>query len=178
MTERRQDMDKKRFGEAVFIILLAVGAACLLVELTGQGKFLVVLSGSMSPAVNTGDLIFISRTEPNLVKSGDIIAFSKDGGIVTHRVVDVTENDGNVMFKTKGDANEDPDLMAIASPTLVGKYVFGIPFVGRFVTFVRTLPGLIALIIVPGCLVIAAEARKIFRLTLKPVRQQEVQRGT
>jgi signal peptidase I len=66
---------------------------------------LYVYSGSMSPAINPGDLIII--TPPTKVlEPGMILTMRVDGKLVTHRLLGIS-SDGLVI--TKGDANNTPD---------------------------------------------------------------------
>ncbi|MCW8171877.1 signal peptidase I [Natrialba swarupiae] len=49
----------------------------------------VVLTGSMAPAIDPGDVVIVGETEPTTIESGDVITFVRDGADtpVTHRVV-------------------------------------------------------------------------------------------
>ena len=67
----------------------------------------VVLSGSMEPTIETGSVCFINKhADYDSIKEDDIIAFQmKNGPLVTHRVVEVTDSG----LTTKGDNNTDID---------------------------------------------------------------------
>jgi len=45
-----------------------------------------------------------------------------------------------VQFRTKGDANDDPDQTAIAADQLIGRVTVTIPEIGHVITFVNTPP--------------------------------------
>ncbi len=122
-----------------------------------SSSFLVVLSGSMSPAINAGDLIISSPAGADSIKAGDIVVFTENKTKITHRVVNVTASG----FITKGDANENPDAQIRKKSDVFGKAVFWIPFAGYFVNFARSAYGFVLLIIIPGTLLIAGEIRKI-----------------
>lgn len=73
---------------------------------------LIVVSGSMSPQINTGDLIFALPKHVEDLKAGDIASLVglQKQEYVTHRVTSVDVSDDSVIVQMKGDANavEDP----------------------------------------------------------------------
>jgi signal peptidase I len=89
-----------------------------------------VSGSSMNPTINAGDAIVIVRP-PQRIEAGMILVFEVNGGVVTHRVVSVAP-DGT--FTTQGDANPTPDDWAPEDVTVVGRYVFRIPDLGRVLT--------------------------------------------
>ena len=99
---------------------------------------LVVISGSMSPAIDTGDLIFdngVSGAAANRLHKGQIITFADAPGsktIITHRIVKVVRQNGNVFYRTKGDANNAPDATLRPASTVIGTYAGRIPRGGYF----------------------------------------------
>jgi len=105
----------------VGILLILFVIACLLPvfvpKLMGREVFTVV-SGSMEPEVPVGSLVIIKKADPLKIQAGDIIAFRKNGTVVTHRVV---ENQSEArQFITKGDANDMEDLEPVSYTGLVG----------------------------------------------------------
>lgn len=75
-----------------------------------------VLSGSMEPTLQIGDLVLID-TKDRSIENGEIIAFYMGGQVVVHRVVEVTE-DG--LYITKGDANETRDFTPVGEERIIG----------------------------------------------------------
>jgi len=67
----------------------------------------------MSPLINPGDVVVSIKTPTAQVKAGDIITYSipvDDHRIETHRVTEViTNTDGTIAVRTKGDANTGAD---------------------------------------------------------------------
>lgn len=106
-------------------------------------RFYTVLTPSMSPTYNVGDLVIVKMAEGNEIAVGDIITFnpSEDSGAyLTHRVTAVMpDHNGTSMifFKTKGDANTDEDSFETPELRLVGKVVFGIPKLGYVIRFIQ-----------------------------------------
>lgn len=128
----------------------------------GSFKFMYVLTGSMSPAINPGDMIITKTVDVDSLKEGDIITFRASGDtLVTHRIID-TNSDGS--FITKGDANnvEDLDLNA-NSQNIVGKYVFRIPKGGYVTKFIQSPAGMIIFVLIPVGILAGGEIKKFLK---------------
>lgn len=136
----------------ILFYLLIVGiivAAVMFAAGKSPGKSLLgyryydVLTGSMEPTYNVGDLILVKVTDPSEIQVGDTVTFnpgSTDDSYLTHRVTQKLENymgTGNVCFKTKGDANETEDPFVIDGSRMIGIVKMKIPFVGYLVRFVQ-----------------------------------------
>lgn len=145
------------YKNIVGIVVFLLAASIAYSFLSGGLQLKTVLSGSMSPEFNVGDVIAISQVSWDNIKVGDIITFRTGKTLTTHRVVEVL----NGSFRTKGDANEDPDGGPVAADSVVGRHVFTIPFMGYLGVFVRTSAGFILLILIPGILIIYSELKKI-----------------
>ncbi|MCH5183114.1 MAG: signal peptidase I [Oscillospiraceae bacterium] len=121
---------------------------------------LIVLTESMKPGIQPGDLIFVKSIEGSEVKEGDVIAFfdpaSKENSILTHRVKEIREVDGTIYFTTWGDANGGAvDPQQVAASALVGIYTnFRIPFAGRVAIFMQSTAGLVICVFLPLVLLI------------------------
>lgn len=119
---------------------------------------LIVLTDSMYPEIESGDLIICHTEEAENIKDGDIIAFFDPAGngttIVTHRVIDVTTQDGALAFQTKGDANNVEDAMLVPAEDLVGVYQRRIPNMGNVAMFMQTTQGLIVCVVCPIILLV------------------------
>jgi len=117
-------------------------------------KPFIVLSGSMEPAIQAGDLIITKVIEPEKIAVGDIIAFEAEKNtIVTHRVTDVRTEEG-LSFLTKGDANTGADARAVGVDDLEGIYLWRLAGVGNFAMFLQTPLGMLLFVITPLCLFI------------------------
>lgn len=92
----------------------------------------VVISRSMWPVLNRGDVVFIKKATPEEIKIGTILIFHHNDGIAIHRVVRLS---GDTIV-TKGDANRSEDT-PITFDDVVGRNPiwFGrpakIPLVGQ-----------------------------------------------
>lgn len=92
---------------AAVFLFLAVGPRF------GGYQTSTMLTGSMSPLINPGDVVVSIKTPAAQVKAGDIITYAipvGDHRIETHRVTEVITNpDGTIAVRTKGDANNGAD---------------------------------------------------------------------
>lgn len=114
---------------------------------------LIVLTDSMSPEIQSGDLVICRTTEAESVQEGDIIAFFDPAGsgssVTIHRVTEVVTEDGKLSFRTKGDANNTEDASLVPADKLVGRYRFRIAGAGRIALFVKSPAGLILCVACP-----------------------------
>lgn len=124
------------------------------------GRFfpLIVLTDSMYPEIESGDLIICNTAEPEAIAVGDVIAFFDPAGngtsIVTHRVMEITQKDGSLAWKTKGDANNVEDSALVPAEKLVGVYRSRIPGAGNIAMFMQTTQGLILCVVCPILLLV------------------------
>ncbi len=90
-----------------------------------------VIGGSMRPTLDVGDVVIVVKVPADTINPDDIIQFREaEGGTTVHRVVEIQEIEGNMVFVTQGDANEAPDTDPVLADNVVGKVVFNIPKVG------------------------------------------------
>lgn len=97
-------------------------------------KPLVFQSGSMSPAIETGDLAFARAVPADELEVGDIVSVIDDSDTrVTHRIVTVTPQGDQVRLQLQGDANNSPDAHAYTVAE-ADKVVGHIPGAGYLLT--------------------------------------------
>lgn len=129
----------------------------------GGYQMMEVLSGSMSPVFEAGDVIVIKPVPTAQIKNGDIITFRSSTNskmIITHRVVDIASENG-LVIQTKGDANNAADQFKVESGDVLGRYTLRIPYLGWGIEFAKTTKGMLSLVIVPGILILISEFRKL-----------------
>ncbi|MCD6391225.1 MAG: signal peptidase I [Dehalococcoidia bacterium] len=91
----------------------------------------IIISGSMRPTLEVGDVVIIAKVSPDVIKPGDIIQFREAEGVTTvHRVVEIQEIEERRVFVTQGDANSGPDAEPVIPENVVGKATLSIPKVG------------------------------------------------
>ena len=123
----------------------------------------LVMSGSMSPAIEVGSVVAVKPVPPETISAGDIISFrgAEDRMLTTHRAVAVNSDNG-LSFITKGDANEAADRNPVAAENVAGKVALAVPYAGYVLNFAGTRPGLLSMVLIPGALIIAFEVRNLF----------------
>lgn len=155
------------------LFIIAGLAALSAFGLPKSFRLFVVQSGSMEPTVKTGSLVIVQPE--NQYKKNDIITFKSrpdadirnPGLLITHRIVDIKEDKGEVFFTTKGDANNAPDMESRPAGNVLGKVVFSIPYLGYPVGFAKTQTGFILLIVIPATIIVYSEAITIKNETAK-----------
>lgn len=148
-------------GLLAAVLLVLIGANLWLLAAQTMGRqtlptiggytYLIVLSGSMEPAISAGDVIIIHRQDS--YTPGEIITFADDGALTTHRITAVT-GEG---YRTQGDANNAPDQLLIPSEAIQGRVVAVIPRLGQALLFLRRPAGLLLLLALGGAVFLAAE---------------------
>lgn len=133
----------------------------------------VVLSGSMEPSLKTGSIAFIA---PKLFgyTYGDIITYSQGGKtFTTHRIVKVLNQNGQVNYLTKGDANNALDPTPIPKTAVKGAVIYSLPYLGYLVSYVKTPYGFILLVIIPATIIVYEEIRSLKHETVKLVKEKK-----
>ena len=119
---------------------------------------LIVLTDSMYPEIESGDLIICHTADADEIQVGDVIAFFDPAGngttIVTHRVLEIKKDQG-LSFITKGDNNNTEDKLPVPGDSLVGVYRKRIPGAGNVAMFMQTSTGLIVCVVIPIILLVA-----------------------
>lgn len=125
-------------GVIVAIVLLL---AILIVGVRVFGiNVMTITSPSMTPVIPTGSIVYVKQIDTDDIKEKDIITFkTSTGTVVTHRVEEIIIDGENVVaFRTKGDANPDPDNGLLDPKKVVGKVVGIIPVLGHIALFVQS----------------------------------------
>ena len=137
------------------VILLSVGAGALL-----GFRALVVRSGSMAPAIQSGDVVVTRLVRPSAVEPGDVVTFrdpSRRGDLVTHRVVQVRREGDRLAIVTRGDANTGEERWSIGRDGTVGSAAFRVPGAGHGLAWLR-MPAVRTGLLVASALALAALA--------------------
>ena len=134
---------------------------------------LIVLTDSMYPEIESGDLIICHTVEAEDVQVKDVISFFDPAGngtsIVTHRVIEIVEENGETLFRTRGDNNNTEDKLLVPSANLVGTYQTRIPGAGHIAMFMQSTTGLIVCVVLPIILLIGYDfiRRRIYEKNKK-----------
>ena len=119
---------------------------------------MIVLTDSMYPEIESGDLIICKTAKPESIKVGDVISFFDPAGngtsTVTHRVIEVYNEDGKLFFRTRGDNNNADDKDPVPAEKLVGLYQSRIPGAGNVAMFMQSTAGLVVCVVLPIMLLV------------------------
>jgi signal peptidase len=136
----------RRAASGLGTALLVLAAAAFLALAVGPRvlgyQTSTMLTGSMSPLINPGDIVVTQPVPVADIKAGDVITYHipvEDQRVETHRVTEITAKpDGTFVVQTKGDANNgaDPWLAAISTPT-VDRHILTVPYVGDAIRAIR-----------------------------------------
>lgn len=119
----------------IWIVLFAIVVVVFIQRFFDNDKLSIngmrifnVATGSMYPEYKIGDIIITKEVPANDIKVGDNVTYLGEkydfaGLIVTHKVVDKEEKDGEVLFTTKGVASEIEDPK-ITYSQIYGKVIY------------------------------------------------------
>jgi len=161
----------------IIVIIFAILAITSKFSIGGF-KVLVVKSGSMEPTIKTGSIVVSKLFSDYNVN--DIITYKNNdqtSETTTHRIIQKKYQENVYNFLTQGDANNSPDSSFINQNRIIGKVVISVPYLGYVTSFVRTLPGLIIIIIIPSIIIIYEEMKKIHQETKTIIRKRREKRG-
>lgn len=126
---------------------------------------LVVLTGSMEPAIATGDVVIESRISPLDAAVGDVVTFrdpERPERLITHRVRQISAKRGEVSFTTKGDANNTVETWQIPRQGSIGRVEYRLPKLGYVVAWISGPAARLFLVIVPALLLGLFELKRIW----------------
>ncbi|MCR5485714.1 MAG: signal peptidase I [Clostridiales bacterium] len=155
--------------------------AVILVVKAGKGKvpmifgygILNVVTGSMVPVINPGDVIIVKKIDASEIKKDDVICFySTDPSIFglpnTHRVIEVGKDEnGRLEFTTKGDANSLEDEYKVPWENVVGKEIKVIKHVDKIIKVIQNRYFFFFVLVIPLVGVVFIEILNISKVTKK-----------
>lgn len=137
-------------------------------------RSLTVLSGSMEPQLNVGDVVVVEQVPPLEVRVGDIVTFRDPDDatrLITHRVREIDVHGGSVAFVTKGDANTSVENWKITTDGTIGRVRYHVWRLGFLMFWIRSPLGRLAMVVVPALLLGGFELWRIWRPTSEDERQ-------
>lgn len=108
-------------------------------------KSYVIISGSMEPELNIGDIVIVKESKE--LQEGDIISFREGQSIVTHRISKILVENGEKLYKTKGDNNNTEDSRLISDSLIEGKVIRNIHNIGKIAILLRGKTAIIIIIL-------------------------------
>lgn len=142
----------------VFMVLFKIDSATVK-NIVGYQTF-VILSDSMEPVIPTGSVVIVKNLKENKEpKKDDIITFKVDRlgeeAVFTHyyRGTEIQE-DGSTRYLTEAALADRYDDYVSHREDIIGTYVFHIPYVGKFVLFLKSPFALVELGIIMFIMII------------------------
>jgi signal peptidase I len=129
----RHGLARAAGGALVVVAVVCFWAVALGPRLLGY-ETMTVLSGSMQPTFNPGDVVLVTMQPTASVRAGQIISFhipTGDHHVVTHRVADVVSGGKHPVIQSKGDGNTtvDPWKARLLGPS-VWRYRMRVRYAG------------------------------------------------
>ncbi len=146
---------------AVTVSLLLPVATFLVTAVLLGWRLEAVQTGSMEPIYPVGSLVVIRPVNPSDIRVGTPIAFVPDDGreLVTHRVVEVLQQQSGLAFRTKGDANATADPNPVPARAVRGRAAWAVPQLGRLVHWLAWPRGFVLLVVLPAFVLLVSEVR-------------------
>ena len=145
----------------ISIILAAVCTYVSYVSASGNGvpsilgiRMFSIQTESMYPTLNPGDLIFDKAVkDPTTLQKGDIITYwtviNGERVLNTHRIHEIYDGGGYLIFGTKGDNNTIADPLTVHESEVVGIYATKVAGVGKVFDYLQTSTGFLVVVVVP-----------------------------
>lgn len=127
-------------GVVMLGTVVAAAAALIVVPKASGAKPLTVLTGSMQPVLEPGDVAVVRPVDTERLQIGDVITFQAESGnpqLTTHRIVGVVLTTDGVRYKTRGDANGAADPVPVKPEQVKGEVWYSVPLVGYATTWVN-----------------------------------------
>lgn len=125
---------KLALSAALLLLVVALGAAVIVVPAMTHSVPLTVLTNSMRPKLPPGTLLIVRPVDPADVRIGDVITYQIESGkpdVITHRVIGIgTNSKGELTFIMQGDNNPAPDADPVREVQVQGRLWYAVPFVG------------------------------------------------
>lgn len=157
----------------VFMIVVAMLVVVIMQRLTNNSiaiggiRMFSVVTGSMVPVYEVGDVLISKEVEPKDIKVGDDIVYkgeegSFNGKVITHRVIEIEQQeDGKYSITTKGVANEEQDP-EINQDQVYGKIIYKAKILSFLGKLVRDIYVFYFVIFIPIGLIIYKIIRNLF----------------
>ncbi|AYF98799.1 signal peptidase I [Protaetiibacter intestinalis] len=161
----------RRIGDTLLWVLASVGVLAGLVwaaNAVGWVQPLIVVSGSMSPKIATGDLLFAVPVEARELRVGEVATLPnpQTGRYITHRIVGIEQLGQDYLVTMQGDANgtPDPEPYRVASDDRVWHPVVTVPGAGAVLERVLRpaviVPAIVALVALIGFTMVPSGRRR------------------
>jgi len=152
-------------GWTVAGFAIALALALVVAHASGR-QSLTVMSGSMEPTIDTGDVVVAKPIAPMDARVGDVITYKEPHGtgrLITHRVRTMQALEGKVRFTTQGDANDTSERWQVGNTGQIARVTHRVPKLGYGLGFLRDPSKRLFLIAIPALLLGVFELVRIWR---------------
>ena len=164
----------------ILVIAIVIAAFCTYtsyVSTSGNGvpnvfgiRILSIQTESMYPTLNPGDMIFDSAVkDTGELEIGDVITYWTviDGERVlnTHRISEIYDGGGYLIFETKGDNNTVADSLTVHESEIIGQWKGAkIGGLGKVFDYLQTSTGFLVVVVIPVALFFIFHLIQFFRV--------------
>ena len=163
----------------LLVIAIVLAAMCTYVSYvssSGSGvpslfgiRIFSIQTESMYPTLKPGDLIFDTAVkDAGELRKGDIITYwtviNGERVLNTHRIEEIYDGSGYLIFATKGDKNNTADALTVHESEIVGKYSFRVGGLGKVFDYLQTSTGFLIVVVVPVFLFFLYNLIQFFRV--------------
>lgn len=164
---------------ALLVLAIALAAVCTYVSFvstSGNGvpsifgiRIFSIQTESMYPTLLPGDLIFDTGVkDASDLRKGDVITYwtviNGERVLNTHRIYEVYDGGGYLIFSTKGDNNTVEDALTVHESEIVGKYAFRVEGLGKVFDYLQTSTGFLIVVVIPVFLFFLFHLVQFFRV--------------
>ncbi len=155
------------FGGAIIVIELIAITFLLVVKMSGGipsffgYNMYVIVSPSMSPMLEVGDVIISKEYTEGELFVGDTVQYvakqgEAKGKIITHQIVEISGEGADAVVVTQGIANAAPDA-PIAASDVMAVMQYKTHIIGKVYQLISTTAGFICLVLLPLMAMIVCE---------------------
>ncbi len=128
-------------------------------------RMFVIVTSSMSPKLEIGDVILVKKEDLNKIKVKDLITYQGmegdyKGKVVTHLVKNIKNENGQKIFYTKGLKNDIVDP-AVKENQVYGKVIYKFLIISFFSKIIRSKIGYFLLILIPLIFILLSEVKNL-----------------
>lgn len=164
----------------ILVVALVVAALCTytsFVSTSGNGvpsilgvRMFSIQTESMYPTMNPGDLIFGTGIDDmSELRPGDVITYwtviNGERVLNTHRIEEIYDGNGFLIFATKGDKNPGVDALTVHESEVVAKWTgMKVGGLGKVFDYLQTSTGFLIVVVIPVFLFFLFHLVQFFRV--------------
>lgn len=164
----------------ILVISIIVAAVCTYVSFvstSGNGvpsvlgaRIFSIQTESMYPTLEPGDLIIDTAIkDTSELEVGDVITYwtviNGERVLNTHRIVEIYDGGGHLIFETRGDNNAQSDPLTVHESELVGQYNgLKVSGLGKVFDYLQTSTGFLIVVVIPVAIFFLYHLVQFFRV--------------